>query len=118
MATPLDVIKKRRARAIYDIIDKGYLTTRVFVGMATCEIAAGSKDVMKVFEEAIENGSLKNVYLSQKGCAGRCSLEPMVEVIEPGKIPVKYQKIDPDKARVIIERHLKKGEVIKEWLIQ
>jgi len=118
METPLDFIKKRRAQAIHSIIDKGYLATRVFVGMATCEIAAGSKDVMKVFEAAIKDGSLKNVYLSQKGCAGRCSLEPMVEVVEHGKIPVKYQKIDADKALAIIDRHLKKGEVIKEWLIQ
>lgn len=118
MATPLEIIKKKRAQAIHRIIDKGYLSTRVYVGMATCEIAAGSEEVMDVFESAINEGKLKNIYLSQKGCAGRCNLEPMVEIIEEGKIPVKYQKITPDKAREIVERHLKKGEVIQEWVIQ
>lgn len=118
MATPLEIIRKKRAQAIHRIVEKGYLTTRVYVGMATCEIAAGSKEVMDVFETAIKDGQIKNVYLSQKGCAGRCNLEPMVEIIEEGKIPVKYQKVSPDKARDIIDRHLINGKVIEEWVIQ
>lgn len=117
MVTPMDVIRKKRAEAVNRIISKGYLSTkRVYVGMATCEIAAGSKEVMEVFRQAIANG-LTDVYLSQKGCAGRCNLEPTVEVVEGGKIPVKYGKVTPQRAREIVEKHLKKGEVIKEWLI-
>ncbi len=117
MVTPLDMVKKKRAEAVNRIISKGYLSTkRVYVGMATCEIAAGSKEVMVEFRNAIANG-LTNVYLSQKGCAGRCNLEPTVEIVEEGKIPVKYGKVTPERAREIIERHLKKDEVIHEWLI-
>lgn len=117
MITPLDIVKKKRAQAVNRIISKGYLSTkRVYVGMATCEIAAGSKEVMDVFQQAIANG-LADVYLSQKGCAGRCNMEPTVEIVEEGKIPVKYGRITPDKARDIVERHLKKGEVISEWMI-
>jgi (2Fe-2S) ferredoxin len=117
VGTPIDIIKKKRAEAVNRIVSKGFLSTkRVYVGMATCEIAAGSKEVMAEFQNAIANG-LTDVYLSQKGCAGRCNLEPTVEVVEENKIPVKYGKITPEKAREIVERHLKKGEVIKEWLI-
>lgn len=117
MVTPLDIVKKKRAEAINNIIGKGYLSTkRVYVGMATCEIAAGSKDVMSVFTEAVKNG-LTDVYLSQKGCAGRCNLEPTVEVVEEGKIPIKYGKVTVAMARDIIERHLKNDTVIKEWVI-
>ncbi len=73
MVTPMDIIKRKRAQAVARIISKGYLSTkRVYVGMATCEIAAGSKEVMDVFRQAIANG-LTDVYLSQKGCAGRCN---------------------------------------------
>ena len=118
MVTPLDVIKKKRAEAVSRIIGKGYLSTkRVYVGMATCEIAAGAKEVMKVFKKAIGDG-LTDVYLSQKGCVGRCNFEPTVEVIEENKMPVRYGKVTPEKAQQIIERHLKKGEVIKEWIIE
>jgi NADP-reducing hydrogenase subunit HndB len=117
--TPLDVIRKKRSEAVGRIISKGYLSTkRVYVGMATCEIAAGSKEVMEVFRDAISKGSLTDVYLSQKGCVGRCNFEPTVEVIEEGCNPVKYGRINKEKALAIIERHLKGGEVIKEWVIE
>lgn len=118
MATPLDLIKKKRAEAVSRIVGKGYLsTTRVYVGMATCEIAAGSDDVMKVFKDAITKGGLTDVYLSKKGCAGRCNLEPTVEVVEMNKNPVRYGKVTPEKAKQIIEKHIKNGKVITEWVI-
>lgn len=117
MVTPLDIVKKKRAEAVGRIISKGYLSTiRVYVGMATCEIAAGSKEVMKVFSEAIANG-LTDVYLSQKGCAGRCNLEPTVEIVQEGRIPVKYGNVTEERAKQIIDRHLKNGEIISEWVI-
>ncbi len=117
MPTPLELIKKKRAEAVSKIVSRGFLSTkRVYVGMATCEIAAGSKDVMEVFREAISQG-LTDVYLSQKGCAGRCNLEPTVEVVETGENPVKYGKVTKEKALQIIEQHLKNGQVIEDWVI-
>lgn len=118
MSTALEVLGGKRAKAIGRIVAKGYLAERrVYVGMATCEIAAGSNEVMDVFREEMKKG-LPGVYLSQKGCAGRCNLEPMVEVIETGGIPVKYCKVTPEMATQIAQRHLRNGEVIKEWTIQ
>ena len=118
MPTPLEIVKKKRAEAINRIVGKGFLSTkRVYVGMATCEIAAGSKEVMEVFIEAASKGTL-DMYLSQKGCAGRCNLEPTVEVVEEGRIPVKYGKVTAERAKEIIERHIKGGEVISEWVIK
>jgi len=115
---PLDTIKKKRAQAINRIISNGYLSKyRVYVGMATCEIAAGSQEVMDEFKKAVSKG-LTNVYLSKKGCAGRCNLEPTVEIIEENKIPIKYCKINREKAKKIIEEHIKKGKVIEEWIIE
>ena len=118
MTNALDVIRKKRAEAVSRIVSKGYLSTkRVYVGMATCEIAAGSQAVMTVFREAVSHGGLTDVYLSQKGCAGRCHLEPTVEVVEAGRLPVRYGRIDPAKAGEIVEKHLKNGHVIQEWVI-
>lgn len=119
MATPLDVIKKKRAEALERIRAKGCQSMkRVYVGMATCEIAAGSKEVMDVFVNAVKNEGLAGVYVSQKGCAGRCNLEPTVEVVEADKIPVKYGKVTPEMARKIIDQHLKKGEPVAEGMVQ
>jgi NADP-reducing hydrogenase subunit HndB len=118
MPTPLEIIKKKRAEAVSRVVSRGFLSTkRVYVGMATCEIAAGSKEVMEVFRKAISHG-LTDIYLSQKGCAGRCNLEPTVEVVETGKSPVKYGKVTKEMALQIIEQHLKKGQVIEDWVIE
>jgi (2Fe-2S) ferredoxin len=117
MATPSELVAKKKESALKKLNEKGYnKPKKVFVGMATCEIAAGSKDVMEVFKEAVKKG-LKDVYLSQKGCAGRCHLEPTVEVIEEGKIPVKYCKVDRERAKEILARHIIEGKAIKEWII-
>lgn len=119
MTTPLETLRKKRAASVNRILQKGYLAnTRIYVGMATCEIAAGSKDVMKVFKDAIETGKIKDVYLSQKGCAGRCNLEPTVEIVEAGRNPVKYGRVTMERAMEIINRHIIHGEVIKEWVIE
>jgi (2Fe-2S) ferredoxin len=118
MPAPLDYIKKKRSEAIGRIIKKGYLAEkRVYVGKATCEIAAGSEDTWEVFEQAALKNP-KGIYLSAKGCAGRCNLEPMVEIIEKDRTPVKYCKVSKERAQAIVERHLGKGEVIEEWTIR
>ena len=119
MATPLQVLQKKRSEAVRRMVEEGYLARfRVYVGHATCEIAAGSGEVWDIFQEAVRSGRLKDVYLSAKGCAGRCNLEPMVEIIEKDKMPVKYCKVTPKRAREIIERHLLGGEVITAWTIK
>jgi (2Fe-2S) ferredoxin len=115
--TPLELILQKKqdalARNAEKDKDSGII---IFVGMATCEIAAGSRKTMEVFKKAIDAGELKNVYLSQKGCAGRCNLEPTVEIYENGKV-YQYGKISAKRAEDIIEKHLKNGEPIKEWFI-
>ncbi|MEG2208581.1 MAG: (2Fe-2S) ferredoxin domain-containing protein, partial [Clostridia bacterium] len=63
---------------------------RVVVGMATCGIAAGARPVMLKFLEEIQKRNLQNVTVSQTGCIGMCRLEPMLDVMIPGKGKVTY----------------------------
>ena len=116
MSTPIQTIQEMRSKACsaYNDARKG-IQHEILVGMATCEIAAGSRKAMYVFQEAIDSGEIKNVLLSQKGCAGRCNVEPTVEVVSNG-VSYKYIKVDRSRATEIVERHIKNGEVITEWL--
>ncbi len=43
------------------------------------------------------------------GCTGRCSCEPIVGVFAPGRIPVKYEHVDRDKAHRIFTEHVLGG---------
>lgn len=113
MKTPLEILADKKTAAENHLKEKGYFSKkRVYVGMATCEIAAGSKEVMEEFEAAKKNGL--DIYLSRKGCAGRCHVEPTVEVIDPEKGSVLYIKVDPKKAKEIIQKHLIGGEPLAE----
>ena len=100
------------------VIREGMGSIRVVVGMATCGIAAGARPVLKTFTEEVSNYALNDkVTVTQTGCIGICQYEPVVEVFEEGKEKVTYVKLDAAKAKEIVEKHLKGGEVVTEYTI-
>ena len=100
------------------VIREGNESVRVLVGMATCGIAAGARPVLNAFVEGVSNAGLSDkVMVSQTGCVGMCRLEPMVEVLEAGKEKVTYIKMDAEKAKRVVEEHLKGGKVVAEYTI-
>ncbi len=101
------------------VIREGSAQTRVVVGMATCGIAAGARPVLSAFVEGVnEEGLSANVIVTQTGCIGICQYEPVVEVYEAGKEKVTYVKMNPEKAKEVIEKHLKGGKVLEEYIIK
>jgi NADP-reducing hydrogenase subunit HndB len=90
---------------------------RVVVGMATCGIAAGARPVMLKFVEEAQKRNLNNVTVSQTGCIGMCRLEPMLDVIVPGKEKVTYVKVNPDMVSRIVAEHIVNGRVVTEYTI-
>ncbi|MDF2592836.1 MAG: (2Fe-2S) ferredoxin protein [Clostridia bacterium] len=91
---------------------------RISVGMATCGIASGSRETINAIVEEVKAQDLTTVSVVQTGCLGYCYAEPVVEVSMPGKEPVLYGNIDASRAREVVDRHLKKGEVITDWVIE
>ncbi|MBR5528256.1 MAG: (2Fe-2S) ferredoxin domain-containing protein [Clostridia bacterium] len=92
--------------------------TRIVVGMATCGIAAGARPVLNAFVEGISAENLgDNVTVTQTGCIGICQYEPVVEVYEKDKEKVTYVKMTADRAKEIIEKHIKGGKPVTEYTI-
>ena len=90
---------------------------RIVVGMATCGIAAGARPVMLKFVEEVQKRNLQNVTVSQTGCIGMCRLEPMLDVIVPGKEKVTYVKVNPDMVARIVAEHIVNGRPVQEYTI-
>ena len=100
------------------VIREGEGAIRVVVGMATCGIAAGARPVLNAFVEGVaEKGLTAKVTVTQTGCIGICQYEPVVEIFEDGKDKVTYVKLDADKAKEIVEKHLAGGAVVEEYTI-
>ncbi len=112
----LQAIKDRMKSKV--VLREGSNDVRVVVGMATCGIAAGARPVLNTLVEEVNNqGLYERVTVSQTGCVGFCQLEPIVEVYEPGKEKVTYIKMTAEKAKEVVEKHLKGGEVVTEYTV-
>ena len=109
---PKELLRKAKQKAIHDNLGKWTASTRINVGMSTCEIAAGSKTVFDTLCSEIKKHKIKDVHIGQKGCVGRCHLEPTVEVFQIGQPPFKYHNVDEKQAKKIINGHLIKKNVV------
>jgi len=119
MATPLEKLVSMRNESIARLWEGKYSRpTRLTVGAATCEHAAGSKAIWDLLQNIKGGGGLKNCYVSRVGCVGRCDMEPMVEVVRAREIPVKYVHMNPERMRRVIEEHIYGGHVIEEWTLR
>jgi NADP-reducing hydrogenase subunit HndB len=84
---------------------------QIKVGMATCGIASGAKEIMNFFIEETEHQAIDAV-VTQTGCMGYCYAEPTVEVIVPGKDPLVFGYVTKKKAEEIIEKYITQGLMI------
>ena len=113
----LEAIRKATLSKINVRTEEKGDTTRVVIGMATCGIAAGARPVMLAFMNEIQTRQLNHVTVSQTGCVGMCRLEPMVDVILPGKEKVTYVHVKPDMVPRIVAEHIVNGRPVEEYTI-
>jgi NADP-reducing hydrogenase subunit HndB len=90
---------------------------RVVIGMATCGISAGAKQVYNTILEEVKKRNLKYIHVVPTGCIGMCTYEPIVEVYSPNNEKISYIHVNPDKAKRIVAEHLVNRRVIKEYTI-
>jgi NADH-quinone oxidoreductase subunit F len=65
----------------------------------------------------IETGGF-DVQVEKAGCVGNCYLEPIVDVYDDGKnLSARYVRVKPESVTVIVEEHLRKGNIAKDLLI-
>lgn len=98
---------------------EGHQAIRIVVGMATCGIAAGARPVLNTLVEEVSRlGLTDTATVTQTGCIGICRLEPIVEVYENGSDEkITYVKMTPEKAKRVVEEHIKGGRPVYEYTI-
>lgn len=109
----LEELRKIRAKAKREMERRHKETgvKKVVVGMGTCGIGAGAREVMAALLDEISTRGIADVEVTQTGCAGHCEHEPIVTVIdERGRIM--YGKVTPEDAREIVTKHLLGGTVL------
>ena len=66
---------------------------KISVGMSTCNIAAGSRDVFRALEKQIADGSIA-AELSIMGCLGMCHAEPQLRVTDADGTETLYEGVN------------------------
>ncbi|MBQ3648233.1 MAG: (2Fe-2S) ferredoxin domain-containing protein [Spirochaetia bacterium] len=88
----------------------------IIIGMGTCGIAAGAKQVLEAFIDEIAAKKIENVTVKQTGCMGLCYVEPTVEVKVPGMPDTIYGKVDADVARKILKDHVLAKKLVSDHI--
>jgi NADP-reducing hydrogenase subunit HndB len=90
---------------------------RVIVGMATCGIAAGARETLMAMLEEAKKLNIENMTVVQSGCIGCCYAEPTVEIRVPGQEPILYGNVDARMGKLIVQKHIKDGELVQNLII-
>lgn len=105
-----EALKKMDVRNVKD----GF---RIQIGMGTCGIASGARNILKAFIEETSFQSLNNVTITQVGCMGECAYEPMAEIIDEDGQSFVYCNLTETIVKDIVQKHLMEKEPITRHLL-
>ena len=112
----LDDLKSLREEAQRELKIRTGTGTKIVVGMGTCGIAAGAREVMQSILTELEARGI-DAHVTTVGCIGSCSLEPLVDIQQGDEPAIRYGNVTPDRVPRIVEEHLVQGNVVEEWVV-
>lgn len=89
---------------------------KVIIGMGTCGIAAGAREILQAVMEEMDKRDL-DIEVTQTGCIGMCEKEPLMDVKLPGKDRITYGNLNKEDVKRIIVNHVINGNVVDELVI-
>ncbi len=115
----IEDLAKIRDDARYKMtLRQGAGRVRINVHMGTCGIAAGAREILTTVMKEIEQRNLHDVIITNSGCAGLSSQEPMLTIEVLGEpAPVKYVLLTPVKVKKIIDSHVLNGQVVMDYAL-
>jgi NADP-reducing hydrogenase subunit HndB len=114
--TSLADLQQLRQQLQQDIKARTDATTTITVGMGTCGIAAGAREVMHALLAELDKRGI-NAHVTTVGCIGMCSKEPLVDIQQGNEPRVTYGNVDPTMVPRLIEEHVVQGRVVDDWVV-
>jgi NADH-quinone oxidoreductase subunit F len=87
--------------------DAGYHgeAPHILIGTASCGRAAGALPVVEAFKRELAKAKAA-AKVTEVGCIGLCSLEPLVAIIKPGSFTVCYNNVAPQAVPTLVEGYI------------
>ena len=96
----------------------GPKAVQVTVHLGTCGIAAGARDIVAELVAELDRNRVQTVTVRQSGCIGLCEQEPMLTYSDKTGNNYLYVKLTKAKVREIIERHVRNGEPVEQYILK
>jgi NADP-reducing hydrogenase subunit HndB len=113
-----DLVKIRDRTRHETTLRQGAGRVKITVHMGTCGIAAGARQIMTSVLAEVERRGLHDVLVTNSGCAGLCSQEPMITVETVAEMaPVKYVHMTPEKVRAVMDSHVVGGRPVLQYAL-
>ena len=90
---------------------------QIIIGMGTCGIAAGAREVMTAVLDELAKRNITDVAVLQTGCIGMCQKEPLLDIVRAGEDRVTYGPVKPTDVPRIIADHLINGIVVEDLVV-
>ena len=113
----LEDLRKIKAEAQKATETRQQNDTQIIIGMGTCGIAAGAREVMKAVLDELAKRKINNVSVLQTGCIGMCQKEPLLDIVRPGEDRVTYGPVKPTDVPRIIADHLVNGNIVEDLVV-
>jgi NADP-reducing hydrogenase subunit HndB len=112
----LEELRALRQQLRKDVQARTEASTTITVGMGTCGIAAGAREVMSVILDELASRGV-NAHVTTVGCIGMCSKEPLVDVKRGGEPKITYGNVNPTMVPRILDEHVIGGRVVEDWVV-
>ena len=95
---------QKQAKADWDSVYHSELP-HILIGTATCGRAAGALKVVEAFNNELARQNAQAT-MTEVGCIGLCSLEPLVTIIKPDSFTVCYNSVTPQLVPTLVEGYI------------
>jgi NADP-reducing hydrogenase subunit HndB len=112
----IEELKKLREELERGNTARSQTSTRIIIGMGTCGIAAGAREVLQAVMKELDARKIE-ANVETTSCIGLCAQEPLVDIVQAGKTRVTYGNIKPEMVPRLIEEHLVNGRLVQDWVI-
>jgi len=113
----IEDLKRLRQQVQSETRVRNESSKQIIVGLGTCGIAAGAREVMSAVLDEIAKRKLEDITVRQTGCIGMCDKEVLVDIVLPGEPRITYGNVTTaDIPRIIVE-HVIHGHIIKDMVV-
>lgn len=112
----LDDLRKLREQVQGEITERFGGEVKIIVGMGTCGIAAGARDVMTAILQELRTRNIQAA-VTQTGCVGMCEREPLIDIVRPGEERITYGRVTPVDAKRLVAEHVVHGRVVDDLVV-